>query len=80
MEINEFLSNMNEIQSMILEYVDEKDDNKEKFENLVKLLKDHRILDDKHKLVPIIELLSSIIDYHFRTINFFDKIFNILFF
>lgn len=71
---------MGKIQSVILDYVDEENDGTEKFKNLVKLLKIQKILDDKHKLTPIIELLSFIVDYHFRTINFFDKIFNILLF
>lgn len=78
MEVQEYLDKMNEIQALLLEYIDEEDNSQEKIKIIIKLFKDQKILDNKHQLTSVLYLLRSIIDYHYRTTNFFEKIFKII--
>ena len=78
MDIVEYLDMMNKIQNMLHEYIDSENGIQENFNRFIKLLKDHKIQYDKHKLAAVIQLISIIINYHYRTASFFDKIFKII--
>ncbi|KAK8839044.1 hypothetical protein M9Y10_032510 [Tritrichomonas musculus] len=78
--MSSYLEKMNEIQNILLQYIDEEDNTQEKYQNFVKLFTNHKIFENKHLLTSVIHLLASIIDYHYRKINFFDKIFKIILF
>ena len=80
MEVQEYLTIMNRIQNILLEYLDNEDGIQDNFNKFIKLLTHHKIQDDKHKLAAVLYLISVIINYHYRTTNFFDKIFNIILF
>ena len=79
MNIQEQVRKMNEIQTLLLEYIDDDDDNQEKFQNLTKLFINLKI-QETHQFSIIIYFLAMVVNYHHRKIHFFDKIFRIILF
>ena len=78
--MQEYLNRMIEVQYLLLEYIDDDSNDKEKFNELIQLFNDQKIFENKHQLRSVIHLLASIIDFHYRTNFFYNKIFNIILF
>ena len=57
MEVQEYLDKMKEIQDSLLEYIDDEVIAQEKFNNLINLIKDLKIQDDKYLLKTFLYLL-----------------------
>ena len=75
MECHNFITEMKDIQSKLLEFIENDEDN---FENLKIIFNDQKIHDDKHKLKIILHLVAGIENNHHRGNSFFDKIEKIL--
>lgn len=78
MEVQEYIDKMILIQTILLKYLDDEDNDQEELKFLLKLFNDQKIFCNKHLLRSVIRLLSTVIDYHHRLSNFFDKIFKII--
>ena len=77
MKVQEYLEKMKNTQNLLLDYIDAEENIQKKFENLIIILKN---IENKHQLTSTIHLITSIIDYHYRSNNFFEKIFKIILF
>ncbi|KAK8897751.1 hypothetical protein M9Y10_015716 [Tritrichomonas musculus] len=80
MYVQEYLAKMKELQNLLLDYIDDEVNDQNKFQNLISFIKSQKIISNKHQLTELIHLIASIIDYHYRTINFYENIFNIILF
>ena len=76
--MQEYLDNMKEIQSCLLEFIDNGDAEDENLNNLLELLRHHKILNEKNDFEAFLQLLVAISNNHHRFPNFFNKIFQIL--
>lgn len=77
MEAQEYLEKMKNTQNLLLDYINDEENNLEKLENLYYILKN---IENMHQLTSTIHLITSIIDYHHRSNNFFEKISKIILF
>ena len=73
-EIQEYLDKMKEVQKDILDFVENKDNSQEDYQNLIKFFEENRIKDNKHELKATLRLISQIANDHHRNPKFFDKI------
>ena len=80
MEVKEYLDKMMEVQNLFLTFLDDENINQNNLIVLINYIDDQRIRQDKHHLTSFLHLFSSIVDYHHRTINFYDKSFQIILF
>ena len=78
MEIQKYLEKMKSIQNCLLEFLDNEDNVEEKFQNLISLIQNHKIKENRYDLRSILHLLVKISTNHHRSIHFFDKIWQIL--
>ncbi|KAK8895180.1 hypothetical protein M9Y10_023622 [Tritrichomonas musculus] len=78
MEVKEYLDKMIEVQNIFLTYLDDENINQNSLIVLINYIDDQRIRQDKHHLTSFLHLFSSIVDYHHRTRNYFDKSFQII--
>ena len=69
---------MQEIQNSVLQFIENVEKVEENFQNLIQLLDDHKIRDDKHFLKSFLYLVSKISNNHYREKDFFSKIEQIL--
>lgn len=74
MEIQEYLEKECFIQNNLLDYLDNENGYEEYFENLMNFLIEQQIKDDRFELKSLFQLITKISNNHHRTINFFDKI------
>lgn len=78
--IQEYLQKMKKIHQCLLEFIDNKDDIEEKYQNLTKLLDDNQIRGNKYDLELFIHLLNVMIFHQYLSskiskISEFDIIF-----
>lgn len=78
MESQKYLEKMKSIQNCLLEFLDNEDNVEEKFQNLITLIQNHKIKENRYDLRSIFHLLVKISTNHYRSIHFFDKIWQIL--
>ena len=69
-----FLSEMKEIQQALLEIIGSSSEEENNFQNLIKLLKSQKFLEDPHKLKTLLWLLNYISLNHYCTPDFYKKI------
>ena len=72
--MEEFLSQMKEIQKYLLFFIEEEKDSQENFIILVQLLKKFKITERFHDLKSFLLLLSQVAQNHCHSTNFYDKI------
>lgn len=73
-KIKQFLEEMRNIQVNLLEYLEDKSNSDELFQNLKQIFDEIKLHEDKHKLMSLLHLLLKITNNHHRNCNFFDKI------
>lgn len=78
MDLQDCFQKMKIIQGKILSIIEKDSDIEEEFDNLQKMIFEERILDNRHKLESLLELISKIAKNHHRQSNFFEKIQKIL--
>lgn len=78
MNANEYLQVMCDIHRKIIHYIDSKDDEQSRFEELNTFLTDYNIISNKILLKDFLYLICSLSCNHHRYPNFFDKILGIL--
>lgn len=78
MEIKEYLDRMLNIQNSLIEFIDNDENDEEKYQNLVSLLENFKFRYDKHDFKLFIHLLSVIVNHHLHGKYFYDKIQQIL--
>ena len=78
MIIDEHYKKMKDIEEKLLKYLECEDENEENYENLIKSIKDKRILEDQHEARLFLYLLIKIANSHHRNFFFFDKIEQVL--
>lgn len=71
MDIQDYLSKMNDIQYAILNFVESEDS---KISSINNSLRDNKIFQNKHEFKLILRLILSIYTEHHQTSNFFDRI------
>ena len=78
MDLNEYLSNKQELQDAILKYIDQEKNEEENYQNIVQLIKDQNIKNDVNQIRSLLHLIDSIYNNHNRSTNFYEKIEGIL--
>ena len=78
MSIPKYLEEMREIQSSLLNFLEDETNEKFNFQSLQDLLDNLKILDDVNKFKSFLYLVSKIADNHHRTCNLFCRIDRIL--
>ncbi|KAK8880721.1 hypothetical protein M9Y10_003408 [Tritrichomonas musculus] len=78
MNAQNYLGKMQSIQNILLQYIEDSEKSEENYQNLIQLLDDHKIREDKHSLKSLLYLISKISDNHYRGKDFFSKIEQIL--
>ena len=74
MSIEEYLDQIENIQTAFLEFIDDDDDVEEKFLNLYLILNNKKIRDNKHGLKLFLHHIASVCTNHHRGPNFFSKV------
>ena len=82
MEIHQYVGKMKEINNSLLNFLDdlnceeieEFNNSNEKYEMLLKSIKEHNIDEDRYELIDFIRLIVSIANNHHRLPNFFAKL------
>ena len=78
MEIKKYLHAMKDIQSNILNFLEEETNFEENYANLTGILEEQKIREDKNRLQSLLHLLLKISNNHYRSPDFFSKIEKIL--
>ena len=73
-----FTEKMKKIQNAILKFVEDEDNHEENYENLLVLLKDEQIENDRTEFKIFLLLICDISNYHFRNSFFNSKIYRII--
>ena len=73
-----YSNQMKEVQNSLLNYIENKEGIEENYENLIDIIIEHQILQDKYEMKTFLYLLSQISKNHHRGPNFSDKIKQIL--
>mgnify|MGYP001098112797 CR=1 FL=1 len=74
MEIHNFMGKLKEFQSLLLQYLDEKNNIEEKYEDLINKLLESKFCSNPNDLRLFLRLISKIANNHYQTPNFFSKI------
>lgn len=78
MDIEEQLDKMRDIQTLILEYLVDYENNESSYKDLMQKIDDSKIREDKDDLIIFFNLILQISSNLFRNPGFFEKIFHIL--
>ena len=78
MEIEEEIVKKAKLQSLILEFLENNDDNDQNLNELIYFINDNRISKNKLDFQDLLNLLLHISNFHYRETNFFPKICQIL--
>ncbi|KAK8852942.1 hypothetical protein M9Y10_017937 [Tritrichomonas musculus] len=78
MDIQEFVKKQREIQKSLLDFIENENDNEENFQNLINILENQNIRDDRSGLKSFLYLIVKVSNNHYRTKDFFEKIEKIL--
>ena len=76
--INEFLEEMEKIQTTLLDFLEHGDNDEEKYQNLIYIFNDIKIYDNQFKIKSLFYLILKISNNHYRETEFFNKIEKIL--
>ena len=79
-DIKLFVEKMKKIHQNVLDFIDGEDENESIYQNLIQLFEDQQITREKHDFQIFLQMISAIIDYHFRGSKFFEKSEKILLF
>ena len=80
MSIQDYLEKMKEVQKRFLNFIESETDVEENYQNLVTLLKDIKILQNKDKIESILWMINRISENHYRHTDFYRKITQVLHF
>ncbi|KAK8871932.1 hypothetical protein M9Y10_007678 [Tritrichomonas musculus] len=78
MSIESWIDKMKNIQRVFLEYLREESNIEENFENLIQIIKDQQIAEQRYEFKELLHLISKIMNNHKRVNNFLNKIERIL--
>ena len=78
MDCNEYIEKFKEIQSALLDFIENDENVDDCLHNLLILFKEKKIQDDKHDLMTLFHLITKIANNHYRGPLFFEKIDKIL--
>ena len=78
MNIDDYVKQQNTIQDNLLMYIDNDVDHNDDYINIITFIDKQNILENPDDIREILYLISKISKNHHRTINFFEKIENIL--
>ena len=70
----DYLQKMQGIQKTLLNYIEENGNTEENLHNLISILEESKICENKHELQSLLHLISKIGNNHHRGLYFFDKI------
>lgn len=75
-QILEFIDEMKTIQELILDFIDKEESSEmdQNFQDVIKIIQEKKIREDKYKLFETLRLISKISQNHYRSLNFFEKI------
>ena len=73
-----YLDFKKDLQKKLVEFLDDETNNEHLFAKLIKLVDDQKLLENKPELDLFFMLITTIANDHYRSANFFDKIFQIL--
>ena len=74
MSIHEYLDKIKSLQSCILNYIDHDYNIEENYQNILRLIEDQKIQNNRQDLQLLLYLLDRIANDHFRYPRFFEKI------
>lgn len=74
MEVQQYLDTIKKLHDAVLAFVDNETDEEEKYENLIQLIQDNQIKNNKYELDMFIRMICQIINNHHISTNFFNKI------
>lgn len=80
MKIKEFINKMNLLQNSLLEFIDEENENEEKYSNLIQSFNNQNLSENQEELKLFFSILSNVSNNHHKTINFWSKIEQIILF
>lgn len=74
MSVEDFVGKMQRIQNVLLEFLENESDAKDKYSDFIKTITNEKIIEDKHKFKLLLRLLNNIGNNHHRVHNFINKI------
>lgn len=74
MNFRDFSEKMKSIQSILLEFIEDKSESEERYENLINCFIVQRINNDHYEFKGFLQLINHIFDNHKRCYNFISKI------
>lgn len=74
MSIQDYIEKMKNIHRNLLCFLDESHDEEEHYQNLIQILKDQKISENRHELKTLLYMLSKISNHHCRENHLFEKI------
>ncbi|KAK8842482.1 hypothetical protein M9Y10_026071 [Tritrichomonas musculus] len=77
-ELQNYLHKIKKIQNSVLQYIDDEQNLEENFQNLLQMLNDQKILEDRPTFKLILHLISTISNNHHRSPTFSSKFERIL--
>ncbi|KAK8898246.1 hypothetical protein M9Y10_000524 [Tritrichomonas musculus] len=78
MNIKEFIEKMKNIQSNLLEFLEDESNSRDKYETFVKLITEQKIIDDQYEFKALLDLIDAISRNHRRSHNFISNVEQIL--
>ena len=78
MDIRNEIENMKSIQCAVLKFIEEETNTEENYKNLINLIRDQKIKEDRHKVKSMLRLINNISNNHQRVSDFINKIEQIL--
>ena len=78
MDTQEYLEKIQKIENRLIEYLDRQDNIEENFQNIINILNDQKVLENRHDFRLFLHLLTCITNNHHQIQHFFDKIEKIL--
>lgn len=76
--IREYIDKMEKMHKVLLYYIEDEDNKKDSFDKLKHQLYDQKVRENKFKLKTFLYLISKIANEHYRSIDFFTKIENVM--
>ena len=73
-EIENFITKMKDIYSVLIIFIDTRDDTEDEFKKLINIFEKHKIFENKGEVKLIFRLISKIFDNYHRTSEFLDKL------
>ena len=74
MNLQEYLEKKTEVQTSLLDFLDNEEISEDNFENIINLFEDQKIQEDKQEFISILRLIKKVSKNHHRSSSFFPKI------